>query len=146
MNLRFRAYETREDGRTPLLCYCLVAYAWIRTKDLELMRLASCQTAPRRNKTGAPCLIRTDDLPLTRRVPSATGLRGQNLKILWWRISDSNRSPQACKASALPDELIPHETCWHLRQESNPYILVRTEAFYPLNYGDNLSKSSFRTF
>lgn len=25
----------------------------------------------------------------------------------WWSIPDSNRSPQACKASALPDELIP---------------------------------------
>ena len=27
--------------------------------------------------------------------------------IIWWRISDSNRSPPACKAGALPDELIP---------------------------------------
>ena len=27
--------------------------------------------------------------------------------ILWWRISDLNRSPPACKAGALPDELIP---------------------------------------
>ena len=27
---------------------------------------------------------------------------------IWWRISDSNRSPTACKAAALPDELIPH--------------------------------------
>ena len=25
----------------------------------------------------------------------------------WWRISDSNRSPQTCHACALPDELIP---------------------------------------
>lgn len=27
---------------------------------------------------------------------------------LWWSLSDSNRSPLACKASALPDELRPH--------------------------------------
>ena len=27
--------------------------------------------------------------------------------MLWWRISDLNRSPPACKAGALPDELIP---------------------------------------
>lgn len=29
----------------------------------------------------------------------------------WWRISDSNRSPSACKADALPDELIPQNCC-----------------------------------
>ena len=28
----------------------------------------------------------------------------------WWRMSDSNRPPTACKAAALPDELIPHNT------------------------------------
>ena len=28
-------------------------------------------------------------------------------RLFWWRISDSNRSPSACKADALPDELIP---------------------------------------
>ena len=27
---------------------------------------------------------------------------------IWWTIPDSNRSPQACKASALPDELMAH--------------------------------------
>jgi hypothetical protein len=28
-------------------------------------------------------------------------------KTLWWRIRDSNPRPQACKARALPAELIP---------------------------------------
>ena len=27
--------------------------------------------------------------------------------VKWWRIPDLNRSPTACKAVALPDELIP---------------------------------------
>ena len=27
----------------------------------------------------------------------------------WWKISDLNRSPPACKTGALPDELIPHK-------------------------------------
>lgn len=31
----------------------------------------------------------------------------RSLPIVWWRISDSNRSPLECKSSALPDELIP---------------------------------------
>lgn len=26
----------------------------------------------------------------------------------WWRITESNRWPPACKAGALPTELIPH--------------------------------------
>ena len=29
----------------------------------------------------------------------------------WWRITDSNRWPPACKAGALPTELIPHKFC-----------------------------------
>ena len=28
----------------------------------------------------------------------------------WWRLTGSNRSPPACKAGALPDELNPHNT------------------------------------
>ena len=33
---------------------------------------------------------------------------------IWWRIRDSNPSPLACKASALPDELIPHSNATYL--------------------------------
>ena len=87
------------------------------------MRLASYQTTPRRDKNGALCLIRTDDLSLTKRLLWPTELRGRILQLyfvnsflstsiflIWWRISDSNRSPPACKADALPDELIPHNS------------------------------------
>ena len=28
--------------------------------------------------------------------------------VYWWRMTASNRLPPACKAGALPDELIPH--------------------------------------
>ena len=28
--------------------------------------------------------------------------------LIWWRIPGSNRLPPACKAGALPNELIPH--------------------------------------
>jgi hypothetical protein len=30
---------------------------------------------------------------------------------LWWRMTGSNRRPPACKAGALPAELIPHRPC-----------------------------------
>ena len=33
---------------------------------------------------------------------------------IWWRISDSNRSPTPCKGAALPDELIPRKTTYTL--------------------------------
>ena len=31
-----------------------------------------------------------------------------SLKKYWWRMTGSNRRPPACKAGALPAELIPH--------------------------------------
>ena len=37
----------------------------------------------------------------------ARGILHYTTAVNWWRISDSNRSPTACKAAALPDELIP---------------------------------------
>ena len=39
---------------------------------------------------------------------SCKRLIGWVLHKKWWRIADSNRSPPACKAGALPNELIPH--------------------------------------
>ncbi len=40
---------------------------------------------------------------------SSTNLRsGLDLHSLWWRMTGSNRRPPACKAGALPAELIPH--------------------------------------
>ena len=37
-----------------------------------------------------------------------------NTATKWWTISESNRSPPACKAGALPDELIALK--WEVRQ------------------------------
>ena len=41
----------------------------------------------------------------------------------WWRISESNRRPPACKAGALPTELIPHQWwAWvDLNHRPHPY-------------------------
>lgn len=33
------------------------------------------------------------------------------LHFIWWRLTGSNRSPPACKAGALPDELNPRNSC-----------------------------------
>jgi hypothetical protein len=39
-----------------------------------------------------------------------------------WRIGGSNPWPPACKAGALPTELIPH---WRPRRDSNPHLPAR---------------------
>ena len=41
------------------------------------------------------------------RLASSLPLRN-NIKIKWWRMTGSNRRPSACKADALPAELILH--------------------------------------
>ena len=69
------------------------------------MRLASCRTAPRRNKTFLVLLPRIE-LSSAAYKTAASPFMLEELNI-WWRISDLNRSPSACKADALPDELIP---------------------------------------
>ena len=39
---------------------------------------------------------------------------------VWWRMSGSNRRPPACKAGALPAELIPHDVfVWWVWLDSN---------------------------
>lgn len=55
------------------------AYDWNRTSDLRLFRAALSQ------------------------------LSYEGIVALLWRIADSNRSPSACRADALPDELIPQD-------------------------------------
>ena len=50
-----------------------------------------------------------------------------------WRISESNRSPSACKADALPDELIPHR--WLGWQGSNlPITRSQSPRSFQLDY------------
>ena len=52
---------------------------------------------------------RTERIPLqtlaSRTMPSAFCLSPATR---WWRMTGSNRRPSACKADALPAELIPH--------------------------------------
>ena len=58
-----------------------------------------------------------------------SGLRRSNVRIednttctmraCWWRMTGSNRRPPACKAGALPAELIPLEHWWWVWLDSN---------------------------
>ena len=53
---------------------------------------------------------------------------------IWWTIPDSNRSPQACKASALPDELMAHMLdlfifWWSRQPPSVSYDTLKIEVF-----------------
>ena len=45
---------------------------------------------------------------------------------LWWRIQGSNLRPPACKAGALPAELIPHKT-----HSAETFRLLRKEVIQP---------------
>ena len=50
--------------------------------------------------------------------------------ILWWRMTGSNRRPPACKAGALPAELIPRS----LPSAAQPHSLAaRPDSRYPHN-------------
>ena len=56
----------------------------------------------------------------------------------WWRIAGSNRGPSACKAGALPTELIPPKTenpmsGWHGRRRTR-ILPVNSRALYQLSY------------
>ena len=48
------------------------------------------------------------------RIAGASGqsgsLRQQSMNVKWWRMTGSNRRPPACKAGALPAELIPRSS------------------------------------
>ena len=49
----------------------------------------------------------------------------------WWRIAGSNRWPPACKAGALPAELIPHFNFWSLKTKQ--VININNNYFIRLN-------------
>lgn len=52
---------------------------------------------------GSFCLGRADSLPIFNLRSAIKGFGAY-----WWRIQDPNLRPSACKADALPTELIPH--------------------------------------
>ena len=43
---------------------------------------------------------------------------------VWWRMTGSNRRPPACKAGALPAELIPHSLTFDKRRGLAPFCLL----------------------
>ena len=55
---------------------------------------------------GAGDRSRTHDLLITSQLLYQLSYTGNVLKFIWWRMTGSNRRPPACKAGALPAELI----------------------------------------
>ena len=49
----------------------------------------------------------TECLESIKKEPKGSDFNSSNC-LLWWRLGDSNSWPPACKAGALPAELIPH--------------------------------------
>ena len=54
------------------------------------------------------------------------------VKKLWWRMTGSNRRPSACKADALPAELIlhMHKSYFSLARKESYFSLARKESYF----------------
>jgi hypothetical protein len=62
------------------------------------------------NQNGpSECLTAAWVCTVRRTTRDRPGNQGPSLWKWWWRMSGSNRRPPACKAGALPAELIPHD-------------------------------------
>ncbi len=85
------------------------------------------------------CLLKSrshaDHLRLVSRCRPAKG---------WWRMTGSNRRPPACKAGALPAELIPHLTArYFVAQTAHiPKYVSRLRASYHLPNTLNISSGT----
>ena len=74
----------------------LLAHHWLRT-NIETLQITYQQRFDLESRVAE----------YTRPLPSRINARVQS----WWRMTGSNRRPPACKAGALPAELIPQGPC-----------------------------------
>lgn len=74
---------------------------------------------------GGSSRFRTCDLPVNSRTlcQLSYGTKLGGIIAAWWKMSDSNRPPPACKTGALPVELIPHDPA--AGNQSNAGSIVR---------------------
>ncbi len=98
-------------------------------------------------KRGAGDRSRTHDLLITSQLLYQLSYTGMHIMVgffhyvkkLWWRMTGSNRRPPACKAGALPAELILQINAWQrptLTGGDPPTTIGAEELNFRVRYGN----------
>jgi hypothetical protein len=117
-----------KSGDAIKCCWRHGAPLWLRPLNLAYTKSAFAEVPSELSANNADSTLRIvkEQQPIlsnrSRQPPAVARVNDRFSSLGWWRMTGSNRRPPACKAGALPAELIPRtfmNTRWWVWLDSN---------------------------